>query len=413
MLKTLISVFICLTFVLSSNSLKAQSDSCTCKEDFDFLHEKVKKSPPYKTEKKITNDLYLKLSEEIKNVDSDYECFVLLNRFLMALNDNHSNVYGSDTGATTEIREDETKYKAFKKSELFDSYPRPEINIDSLLSVLDYKAISEIEGIYTIPDKMTIAVYSNSGSNEFMALVVDSEMDLWARGELLYTMIPYGNDYLRCIGGSLSSKRMIAYSERIKEGIFLTMGFQKDTTSINYSKSIHADAKYIRQEISPEISYIKIGSFSGMYPTLSDAENFYKSLDGTLDKKNLIIDLRDNGGGGDRNSKNLYKLIKNYLKKNKVYIISNHRTASNAEQFIAKLNTNANCTILGHRTNGTVTYETGNANYNLPCDRFLAVLTHKKHKDYIKYESKGINPDVILDMKSNWLDQVVEYIQNN
>src|SRR5690606_29168244 len=165
--------------------------------------------------------------------------------------------------------------------------------------------------------------------------------------------------------GEIESKRMITYKKRIEMGFFLTMGFQKDITITNYSLSIYPDSTYVRQELSSEITYLKIGSFNSWYPTLSDAESFYKSLVGTLTKPHLIIDLRDNGGG-DRNSTLLLKIINEYLKESQVYLLTNHRTASNAEQFVFKLQDKENVSVVGARTNGTVVYELKGDNYVLP-----------------------------------------------
>jgi hypothetical protein len=386
-----------------------QNDDCNCKTDLAFLHEKVKKTPAYKNDKTAYEAFYAQASSLAESLSSGYDCYILLNKVLQGLDDNHSVIYGSDEGAVAEIRDDSLKFNEFKNSALYNIYPRPNIDLDSLRQILISKEISDIEGIYSRVNYMTLGVFKNQ--NDYNAVVLASENDLWQVGELMYTLVPYGNGYLLNIGGGITSKRLIAYPERIENGLFLTMGFHKDTASTNFSVAMYPESKYVRQEISPEISYIKVGSFNSWYPTLSDAEAFYKSLDGTLTKKNLIIDLRDNGGGGDRNSDNLFKIIKKYIKDNNVYLITNHRTASNAEQFVHKLSEYENCKTFGHRTNGTVAYELKDSNYNLPCGNSIAILTSKKHSAYLAIESRGIEPGVKLDMESDWLEQVVKLIE--
>lgn len=206
---------------------------------------------------------------------------------------------------------------------------------------------------------------------------------------------------------------MISYGERIENGVFLTMQFQKNSSIANYSVSTYPESTYLRKEISSETTYLKVGSFNSWNPTLSEADKFHKSLEGTLTTKNLILDLRDNGGGGDRNSKGLYRILKKYIKRNNVYVLVNHRTASNAEQFAYKLSDFKNCTVLGNRTSGTAAYEMVNSNYNLPCKNYVVVLTSKKHTEYIKLESTGIEPDIKLDIEKDWMIQVQNYIQRN
>ncbi|GJM34373.1 MAG: hypothetical protein DHS20C18_33740 [Saprospiraceae bacterium] len=389
----------------------AQSTECSCKTDLDFLNKKVKKTPSYKDNKVIYNNLYLQTLKEIDGLDSSYDCYVLLNKLMLALNDNHSKVYGVDKGATEDIRNDSIELSVFENSKIFHIYPRPNINLDSLRGDLKSKATNQIEGIYFRKKYMTIGVYKIEKENGYKAIVLDSETKIWEPGEIIYTLIPYGKDYLLSVGGNITSKRLIAYTERIEDGIFLTMGFQKDVSKTNFSASLYPDSTYVRKEISSETTYLKIGSFNAWYPTLSDAENFYQSLEGTLTKRNLIVDLRDNGGGGDRNSDILLKILKDYIKESKVYVITNNRTASNAEQFAYKLSQFENCETFGNRTNGTAAYELVDDNYNLPCGGFLVVLSSKRHAEYMKIESAGLEPKVKFTMETDWVNQLQNYIQ--
>ena len=403
-------LFLLSIILLSISDVTAQLESCDCKSDIEFLHQKIKKTPSYRNNKEKYNKAYKVIINEASIIDSAYDCFLQLNKLLLSLNDNHSKVYGIDKGATKELRDAVGGLEKFKQSKLYKLYTKITFDLDSLTDILALKSPADKEGIYTNKDNLKIGVRKNQEVYE--AIVLSSESEIWSPGELIYTMIPYGNDYLLSVGGNSTSKRLIAYTERIEDGTFLTMGYQKDISKSNYTKSIHPDTTYLRKEISSDISYIKVGSFNSWYPTLSDAEDFYASLKNNLTKSNLIIDLRDNGGGGNRNSDILHKIIKDYLKKSNVYLITNHRTASNAEQFAYKLKENPNCITFGQRTNGSVTYEIVDKNYNLPCENYLTVLTSKKHSKYSKLESKGLDPDWILNMDNNWMVQVVDFINN-
>ena len=391
----------------------SQNEDCTCMTDLTFLDTKIRKMPAYKINKKAYNTSYSKISKEVVSINSLFDCHSLLNRLLISLNDNHSRVYSIDPGATDEVYSNPEKFNQFKKTELFNAYPQPNMDLDSLQTGLNSKAILDLEGIYKREKYMTIGVFKNEVNNNYKAIILDSQSDIWQVGEIIYTLIPYGNDYLLSIGGSISSKRLIAYTERIENGFFNFMGFQKDITQTNYSSKTPSKSTYYREELSDEIIYLKIGSFSSWYPTLSDAEKFYETLDGNLNKNNLIVDLRNNGGGGDRNSDILYKLLKEYSKKNKIYVLVNHRTISNAEQFAHKLRSLDNCKIFGSRTNGTLAYEVKNSNYTLPCGNFIAVLTSKKHSEYLEFESQGIEPDVTFSSDSDWIIQLENYMKNN
>jgi hypothetical protein len=402
-----------LFILISIPILNAQVKDCSCKTDLEFLNQKIKQTPSYKVNKENYKLEYAKTKKSIENLNSGYDCFLQLNKLMLSLNDRHCNLYGINKGLDEESKKDTSKFEEFKVSNLYNVYPRPEINLDSLKKSLKQKATASIEGVYYRKGYLTLGVYKTINSNDYRAIILESEMDVWEVGEVIYTLVPYGNNYLLAVGGSLYSKRMISYGERIENGVFLTMQFQKDNSKANNSISLYPESTYLRKEISPETTYLKIGSFNSWNPTLSEAYKFYKSLEGTLTKNNLILDLRDNGGGGDRNSKGLYKILKKYIKKNNVYVLVNHRTASNAEQFVYKLNDFGNCTILGNRTSGTATYEKVNSNYNLPCENYIVVLTSKKHIKYLKLESMGLEPDIKLAVENDWMIQVQNYIERN
>ncbi len=391
----------------------AQNQDCNCKTDLTFLDSKIRKTPAYKMNRKAYDTSYLNALKVAASITSIFDCHFLLNELLISLNDNHSKVYSINPGATDEVIENLEKLNDFKKSEFFNAYAKPNIDLDSLKNVLNSKPKMDIEGVYKRENYMTIGVYKNKGQNNYKAIILDSESDIWQVGEIIYALIPFGNNYLLNIGGSITSKRLIAYTERLENGFFYFMGFQKDMAQTNYAIKTLSENTYYREELSDKVTYLKIGSFSSWNPTLSDAEKFYKSLEGTLNKKNLILDLRNNGGGGDRNSDILYVLLKGYAKKNKVYVLINHRTLSNAEQFANRLSKLENCQLFGTRTNGTLAYEIKDGNYNLPCGNFIVVLSSKIHSEFLEFESKGIEPQVTFDLDTDWIIQLNNYISKN
>ncbi len=388
----------------------AQASECDCQKDMAFLMKKMKKIPAYKVNKKQVEQSYEQLIDKAETTASIYDCYVLLSTLALSLNDNHSKIYGQDKGVTKEILADPEKTSSFKKSSLYHAYPITSMDLDSLRTALHDKAKEEIEGIYYKDNIITIGVVKEPSTEVYKGIVLETDSPIWRAGEIVYTLIPFGNEYLLNIAGNLSTKRMIAYTERIGQGFFYYMGLKKDKDQTNYSSAQRSSDTYYREEISDNISYIKVGSFNSWYPTLSDAEAFYASLDGNLKKPHLIVDLRNNGGGGDRNSDILYKLIKDYAKQNHVHVLINHRSVSNAEQFAHKLSKLDHCQLYGQRTNGTLAYEVKDNSPALPEGHFITVLASKKHSEYLKYESVGITPDVTLDLESDWIDQVVQYI---
>ena len=249
-MQKLIRPFLALLFLTFSMTLaNAQNNDCNCSKDLELLNKKIKKTPSYKINKTVYKNQFLKTEKEVENLNSGYECFVQLNKLMLSLHDNHSRVYGSKEGANEEIINDTVRFNEFKKSKLFNMYPRPNMNLDSLKIVLKNQPIKSIEGIYSRTDYMTLGVYKQVNKATYRAIVLKSENKLWEVGEVLYTLIPFGNDYLLAVGGSMGSKRMVAHTERIESGVFLTTRFQKNPSKPNFSVSLYPESNYLRKEI--------------------------------------------------------------------------------------------------------------------------------------------------------------------
>jgi len=407
--KTLsLSLLIPLFFFFSLSGNIAQDVDCSCFSQLSFLAKKAAKTPAYQDQVKATKgaikEHFSSFLTQSKNIKSDFDCFVLSNQLLITLNDNHSKTLGSQDAIDPKSAKDSIALAAFKGSMGFTTTKRLKIDLDSLEQVLSRKSLEETEGVYDRLPYAKIGVFYQPKSKRYQAVILSTTLPLWEPGELLYTLIPFGNNYFKMIGGSLSTKRLIALNERIQNGYFLSAEFQKDSSMANFSVSPFPLEKFLRKELGPELSYIKIGSFSSFYPTLSDAETFYASLENNLKKKHLIVDLRDNSGGGPRNSDILFEILQSY--EGNIHVLINHRTVSNAEQFAHRIRQIGQVRIYGDRSNGTLAYEIKKGAFPLNCGNFIAILTSKRHKEYLPFESQGIEPDVFLDYSKSWIAQV-------
>jgi hypothetical protein len=291
-------------------------------------------------------------------------------------------------------------------------YPVWTLDLDSLENILIRKPILDIEGIYTYDTLFKIAVFKNEFKDFYHAVILESKSPLWQRGEESHTLTPFGKDYFLAVGGNLSSKRLLTYTEQLRDGSFQFLAFSKQPDYENRASQFPSKETYYKKEISDEITYIRVGSFSSWYPTLGEAETFYASLKDSLNKEHLIVDLRNNTGGGDRNSDILYKILKKFAKKHQIYVLTNFRTMSNGEQFTLRLRKLDNCVHLGQKTNGCLAYEIKDSSYELPSGHFIAVLTKNKFKKYLKYESQGVVPDYELNYEEDWIAQIQRFIEN-
>jgi len=392
-------IFLLILSLSFSLELHAQIKTCDCKADLVYLNQNIEKLPSFKKNK---NAYKLAFQSALSIVTSNmpyYDCFVVLNTLLIPLKDWHMAVIENETDSL---------------STSLLNYPKYDGSLENLKRDLKEKSNDEIEGIYFVNNNISFGVTYNEKNELYEALILKGGFENWSQGDIVYKLIPLSNNSFKVVGAQFPNQRMISYHERINQGIFLRAGLKKDTISNFFIKTPYPNEVFVFNEISPDIDYIKVGSFSSQYPLLKEAEDFYTSLERKLVKPNLILDLRDNGGGGDRNSDILLKQLKKYVKNNTIHIITNASTRSNAEQFTVKLKRHNKVITYGDKTNGALSYEIKPDDYyTLPSSSFLVILPSKAHKKYLKYEMKGVAPDYYLDYNKSWISTIINKIEKN
>ncbi|TQI71908.1 peptidase S41-like protein [Gramella sp. Hel_I_59] len=386
-------LFSCLLLIISF-SLSSQS-YCDCSRNVEVFNKTVQNLPVTRN----TSDLsaYNKALSAANNYSysgnyPEYDCFQQMSKILVTLNDRHNMMY-SEVGF--DVNQSDTTYQEF---------PEFEGDLDSLKTKLELKPLEDVEGIYS-RDGFSIGVYK---SEENLTLVnLSGGEEVWQKGEIIGRFLKYGNGrYLAAIG-QFHDKQLVNFPLEIKNGHISKLQLSKSNASPDLS-SIE-DTETYQYSKSGDITYMRIGSFSGYNPVLKNAENFYKSLEEKPVTKDLILDLRDNGGGGDRNSDILYKYLRKNYKNARLYVLINGNTVSNAEQFALRLQKFKNVTLLGSKTSGTIAYELGKT-YDFPCYNFKGFFTFKGDKKYLEYESVGVQPEISLDNSEDWIKQTKEYI---
>ena len=386
-------LFSCLLLIISF-SLSSQSD-CDCSRNVEILNKTVQNLPVTRN----TSDLSaynIALSAADNHLYTgnypEYDCFQQMSNLLVTLNDRHNMMY-SEVGY--DVKQSDTFYHEFPK---FDG------DLDSLKVKLDEMPLNEVQGIYS-RDGFSIGVYASEQNLKLVNL--SGGKKVWQQGEIIGRFLKYGNGrYLAAIG-QFHDKKLVNFPLEISNGHISKLQLSKSSASQNRSRVEDSETyQYLK---SGDITYLRIGSFSGYNPVLKNAETFYKSLEEKPVTKDLILDLRDNGGGGDRNSDILYKYLRKNYKNANFYVLVNGTTVSNAEQFALRLKKFKNVTLLGSKTSGTIAYELGKT-YDFPCYNFKGFFTFKGDKKYLEYESVGVQPEISLDNSEDWIKQTKEYI---
>lgn len=379
-------VYLFLFFVVGSNVFNAFAQKDTNQADLEALYTAIQKTPSYK--KLLKRDkAYQKLYEDVKLkiIDTDEkQTFRQLSRLVSAINDNHLGFYRTPDTTLKPIR---------------ISLP---VNTDSLKKQLQQKNKGALEGIY----------YASN-----------HEFGLFASGDKTYKMISLANGVLMAevfhtpydgYDLLLYSGKPVPYNliknARLVNGTLLGTPFTKYKEK-KFSILNKDNENFEYKTLNDKVGYLRLSSFSSSNANIKKSEEFHATIVGKLTTENLIVDLRENTGGGYKTSRKFLDQLKKY--KGKIFVLQNSATVSNAEQFILELKPLKNVITLGEQTKGMITF---GSNYGskvvLPSGRFTFSPTDMNGIDKeLAYESKGINPDVALDtFKSDWITQALEYI---
>lgn len=152
--------------------------------------------------------------------------------------------------------------------------------------------------------------------------------------------------------------------------------------------------------------YVRIPSFN--YKLWKELDQFYDSISPVLkNKKKIIVDIRNNSGGGERMYKQLIKILKSNSKKSKIAVVFNKKCASACEEVALILIKNKHIKTFGENTNGQFAYGFIKG-YKTPNCGFSFITTTKRYDDRLKYEYIGVAPEYVLskDEESDWISVI-------
>lgn len=159
--------------------------------------------------------------------------------------------------------------------------------------------------------------------------------------------------------------------------------------------------------ISDTTAYMRLPTFYKSY--WQELDSFYTlTIPQILDYQHLVVDLRNNTGGGERMYNQLLEALKNrYTSPRRVSIIYNRFCASACEQFVLKVSRKRHVHTYGENSFGALAY--GNINQaQTPGCGYIFYLPTKRYRRFLKYELVGIPPDYRLEKGKPWLPQILE-----
>jgi hypothetical protein len=384
------------------------------RDDLEKLYETLQKTPSFKDQiKGQKRKEYDHLFEHLKNEpikSNPFDSLFKLSQLLWPVKDNHLGLYQLPDKKSVASKSDTGNTIKSANVPRIKRYPVVTADLDSLEKQLLAKPVSDVEGIYYNSDQFRIGVYQTAVKDSLVGVVLYSSLPIWNRGEVAVILKNTSQNNYRGIYANLYNKDLFfVKNDRYANGRFL-FGSKKGK-QLTFS-DLYNRPDFELKVISSGIKYLRLGNFGTSNTAISKSSAFYNQIKDSLDSENLIVDLRNNPGGGFKASGKFLSLLKTYSKKGKLYLITNYRTFSNAEQFVLALKGNKNVVTLGQTTNGTITY--GN-NYGksvtLSSGKYRIYITDMNgNSKHLAYEESGISPDVELDQNSDWVQQVVQMI---
>ena len=407
-------VFI-LILLLNFNLKLAAQSNCDCASELDFVYEQVQTTISFKDQ--IKGEKKAKFEEDYQNLRaqmndklSKLDCFWALNQLMSKVQDKHVALTENPSDLTEKSLQDSSFLAGYRDSDAFKNFPKTDRNIAELTESLEGKSLDQVEGIYKIGSKLKMGVYRVS-PDSLVGVILASQVEIWEPGQI-FAYLKHSNieshyDIIH-YGASLKNLKF-SKAQFFDHGMLFPSVLKEDLES-NYAWIDKPEEEaYQISNLTDEIQYVWLNSFSRMTKP-QDRDALIAQIPSGLTAKNLIIDLRNNGGGADKISLPILKELKK--KKANIYVITNFFTGSNAEMTTVRLKDDFDAIQLGQRTYGAISYGSNyGKSYNSPSGLFNFYPTDMRQREFIAYEEVGVQPDVTLNQNSDWVEQTIAYIQ--
>lgn len=364
-----------------------QVSDCNCINELNDISEQIKNAKSYKVQIKGNKIIEFEkwkteIETEIKN-DSliNFFCVGYLQKYISFINDLHNQVY------------------ATQKHELIQApnYPK---SIDTTQIQND-----SISGIYFAGvDKILIKRETN---NTWLGVTLESNSSKWEKGKIRLVIKKTKNNIFEIFEYFQNGYLFYQKDVKIENGRIHSTFWNKQNKYFFNQNHIN---NFTYKTINSSFDYFGIKTLNRTNSLIEEMDKFFNQNLGNLTKPNLIIDLRNNGGGSTKQAEKLLESLKNNENIIHIYIIINFKTASAAELVTLKLKEDKRTIIVGENSKGMIEYGYGNKSYSSTssCSEFkIDLSTEQTNKNLSIYECIGIKPDYSLNNESDWIEQII------
>lgn len=274
-------------FVVSS---AFSQQNCPCEKALENLITKIESDYPGFEEKTkdslIYNSLKIQLTVESKNSDNP-QCIEVLKKYTTFFKDKHIWILPNE-------QEIQTKKAENKKPE--------KLNVDiSKFKKRIENSTDKLEGIWK-DESYTVGI-KKTGQNQYTGFIIESDNPNWKPKEIKFQLNRksdisyYLSDYSLFKDTFKLYEDCLLYINNLKIP-FLKQNMDRRLDSVEINNKINELDGFYFEKLTPKTSMIRLSNFS--YPFVERIEKLInKSKSAIENSENLIIDIRNNGGGTD------------------------------------------------------------------------------------------------------------------
>lgn len=384
------------------------------------LHEALRKTPGYKNQiKGEAQKNYMQIVNKLEKQTpaDDRQRFSLLAELVTPLRDNHLYFYEKPAQeiAFAQFR-DSAFSAAYRLSPAFTTFPRVQLNLDSLEQVLSRTDSNQVAGVYYYETYMKVGVFESGAKGEYTGVVLMSQLPNWDKGQVFFAMKENGAGLFAAISYQVVQKTMgfIRHIRFVQQSLPL-LYIKKYPARIDYSIVKAGTPLFELKYLANDIQYLRAGSFASTPANIAHIKQFLAQINDSVKAPYLVVDIRNNGGGGNKASNPFRRLLKKYAQRGKIYLLMNYHTVSNAEAFALDMRDAGVATLAGETTRGMITYGSNTDKVvQLPDSRFKLYITDMRGSARdLKYEDTGVSPVISLEPDSDWLQQIEKIIRQH